>query len=158
MGADYMKKIWGLIGILGMTFFILAGCRQDKAAEKDASLSAGNETPIENGVGLASVVSIEDAYYYNDLLTTDEGEVYALTDGTSEEGTDPVLVWKSTDQGENGTYSSKHAHLFTRYNRASVIARRLHTFIKFSLVRGSGVHIILHWSRSISTALYNLAL
>lgn len=96
-----MKKIWGLIGILGMTFFILAGCRQDKAAEKDASLSAGNETPIENGVGLASVVSIEDAYYYNDLLTTDEGEVYALTDGTSEEGTDPVLVWKSTDQGEN---------------------------------------------------------
>lgn len=47
-----MKKIWGLIGILGMTFFILAGCRQDKAAEKDASLSAGNETPIENGVGL----------------------------------------------------------------------------------------------------------
>ena len=101
MGADYMKKIWGLIGILGMTFFILAGCRQDKAAEKDASLSAGNETPIENGVGLASVVSIEDAYYYNDLLTTDEGEVYALTDGTSEEGTDPVLVWKSTDQGEN---------------------------------------------------------
>lgn len=96
-----MKKIWGLIGILGMTFFILAGCRQDKAAEKDASLSAGNETPIENGVGLASVVSIEDVYYYNDLLTTDEGEVYALTDGTSEEGTDPVLVWKSTDQGEN---------------------------------------------------------
>ena len=87
-----MKKIWGLIGILGMTFFILAGCRQDKVAEKDASLSAGNETPIENGVGLASVVSIEDAYYYNDLLTTDEGEVYALTDGTSEEGTDPVLV------------------------------------------------------------------
>ena len=70
-----MKKIWGLIGILGMTFFILAGCRQDKAAEKDASLSAGNEMPIENGVGLASVVSIEDAYYYNDLLTTDEGEV-----------------------------------------------------------------------------------
>lgn len=62
-----MKKIWGLIGILGMTFFILAGCRQDKAAEKDASLSAGNEMPIENGVGLASVVSIEDAYYYNDL-------------------------------------------------------------------------------------------
>ena len=40
-----MKKIWGLIGILGMTFFILAGCRQDKVAEKDASLSAGNETP-----------------------------------------------------------------------------------------------------------------
>lgn len=96
-----MKKIWGLIGILGMTFFILAGCGQDKAAEKDASLSAGNETTIENGVGLASVVSIEDVYYYNDLLTTDEGEVYALTDGTSEEGTDPVLVWKSTDQGEN---------------------------------------------------------
>ena len=64
-------------------------------------MSAGNETPIENGVGLASVVSIEDAYYYNDLLTTDEGEVYALTDGTSEDGTDPVLVWRSTDQGEN---------------------------------------------------------
>ena len=96
-----MKKIWGLIGILGMTFFILAGCGQDKVAEKDASLSAGNETTIENGVGLASVVSIEDVYYYNDLLTTDEGEVYALTDGTSEDGTDPVLVWKSTDQGEN---------------------------------------------------------
>ena len=85
----------------GYDIFILAGCRQDKAAEKDASLSAGSEMPIENGVGLASVVSIEDAYYYNDLLTTDEGEVYALTDGTSEEGTDPVLVWKSTDQGEN---------------------------------------------------------
>ncbi|MFR5701794.1 MAG: hypothetical protein ACLUD0_07925 [Eubacterium ramulus] len=85
----------------GNDIFILAGCGQDKVAEKDASLSAGNETTIENGVGLASVVSIEDVYYYNDLLTTDEGEVYALTDGTSEEGTDPVLVWKSTDQGEN---------------------------------------------------------
>ena len=70
-------------------------------------MSAGNETPIENGVGLASVVSIEDAYYYNDLLTTDEGEVYALTDGTSEEGTDPVLVWKSTDQGRKLGESNK---------------------------------------------------
>ena len=96
-----MKKIWGLFGILGMAFFMLAGCGQDKNAAKDASLSAENETPIENGVGLASVISIEDAYYYNDLLTTEAGEVYALTDGTSEDGTDPVLVWKSTDQGKN---------------------------------------------------------
>lgn len=96
-----MKKIWGLIGILVMTFFMLAGCGQDKNPAKDASLSAGDETPIENGVGLASVISIEDAYYYNDLLITEAGEVYALTDGTSEEGTDLVLVWKSTDQGEN---------------------------------------------------------
>ena len=96
-----MKKIWGLIGILGMTFFMLAGCGQDKNPAKDTSLSVGNETPVENGVGLASVISIEDAYYYNDLLTTEAGEVYALTDGTSEDGTDPVLVWKSTDQGEN---------------------------------------------------------
>ncbi|MCI5858310.1 MAG: extracellular solute-binding protein [Blautia sp.] len=95
-----MKKIAGLIGILGMTFFMLAGCGQDKTAEKDASLSAGNETPIENGVGLASVVSIKDAYY-NDLLTTDAGELYALTDGYTEDGTDPVLVWKSSDRGEN---------------------------------------------------------
>ena len=96
-----MKKIWGLIGILGMTFFMLAGCGQDKNTAQDASLSAENETPIENDVGVASVISIEDAYYYNDLLTTEAGEVYALTDGTSEDGTDPVLVWKSTDQGEN---------------------------------------------------------
>ena len=96
-----MKKIWGLIGILGMTFFMLAGCGQDKNPAKDTSLSVGNETPVENGVGLASVISIEDAYYYNDLLTTEAGEVYALTDGTSEDGTDPVLVWKSTDQGKN---------------------------------------------------------
>ena len=96
-----MKKIWGLFGILGMAFFMLAGCGQDKNPAKDTSLSVGNETPVENGVGLASVISIEDAYYYNDLLTTEAGEVYALTDGTSEDGTDPVLVWKSTDQGEN---------------------------------------------------------
>ena len=96
-----MKKICGLIGILGMTFFMLAGCGQDKNTAKDASLSAENETPIENGVGLASVINIEDAYYYNDLLTTDAGELYAMTDGTSEEGTDPVLVWKSSDRGEN---------------------------------------------------------
>ena len=96
-----MKKIWGLIGILGMTFFMLAGCGQDKNTAQDASLSAENETPIENSVGLASVINIEDAYYYNDLLTTDAGELYAMTDGTSEEGTDPVLVWKSTDQGKS---------------------------------------------------------
>ena len=78
-----MKKIWGLIGILGMTFFMLAGCGQDKNTAQDASLSAENETPIENSVGLASVINIEDAYYYNDLLTTDAGELYAMTDGTS---------------------------------------------------------------------------
>ena len=73
-----MKKIWGLIGILGMTFFMLAGCGQDKNTAQDASLSAENETPIENSVGLASVINIEDAYYYNDLLTTDAGELYAM--------------------------------------------------------------------------------
>ena len=88
-----MKKIWGLIGILGMTFFMLAGCGQDKNTAQDASLSAENETPIENDVGVASVISIEDAYYYNDLLTTEAGEVYALTGGTCEDGRDAVLGW-----------------------------------------------------------------
>ena len=92
MGTD--RDTWNDI-------FMLAGCGQDKNTAQDASLSAENETPIENSVGLASVINIEDAYYYNDLLTTDAGELYAMTDGTSEEGTDPVLVWKSTDQGKS---------------------------------------------------------
>ncbi len=96
-----MKKTMLLMGILGMTFFMLAGCGQNNAADSDAKLSSENETPIENGVGVASAINIEDAYYYNDLLTTDAGEIYALTDGTSEDGTDPVLVWKSSDRGEN---------------------------------------------------------
>ena len=32
-----MKKIWGLIGILGMTFFMLAGCGQKNTTDADAS-------------------------------------------------------------------------------------------------------------------------
>lgn len=96
-----MKKTMVLMGILGMTFFMLAGCGQNKTADNDVALSAENETPIENGVGVASAINIEDAYNYNDLLTTDTGEIYALTDGTSEAGTDSVLVWKSSDRGEN---------------------------------------------------------
>lgn len=97
-----MKKIFLLMGVLGMVFFMLAGCGQDKEAKKDVAMSVGNETPIENGVGLASVVSVgDDYYYYYDLLITDAGDLYALTEVFSEDGTDPVFVWKSSDRGEN---------------------------------------------------------
>lgn len=90
------------MGVLGMAFFMLAGCGQDKEAKKGAETSAEHEAPIENGVGLASVISVEDDhYYYYDLLTTDAGDLYALTEPFSEDGTDPVFVWKSSDRGEN---------------------------------------------------------
>ena len=75
-----MKKIWGMITILGMTVCLLAGCGNDKKAAQDGSTSAENETAMENGTGSGSVISIGDSYYY-DLLTSETGDIYALTDG-----------------------------------------------------------------------------
>ena len=49
---------------------------------------------------LGSVISIGDSYYY-DLLSSETGDIYALTDGEAENGEKPVFVWKSSDQGEN---------------------------------------------------------
>ena len=95
-----MKKIWGMVTILGMTVCLLAGCGNDKKAAQDGSISAENETAMENGTGSGSVISIGDSYYY-DLLSSENGDIYALTDGEAENGEKPVFVWKSSDQGEN---------------------------------------------------------
>ena len=95
-----MKKIWGMTAILGMTVCLLAGCGNDKKAAQDGSTSAENETAMENGTGSGSVISIGDSYYY-DLLSSENGDIYALTDGEAENGEKPGFVWKSSDQGEN---------------------------------------------------------
>ena len=95
-----MKKIWGMVTILGMTVCLLAGCGNDKKAAQDGSTNVENETAMENGTGSGSVISIGDSYYY-DLLSSETGDIYALTDGEAENGEKPVFVWKSSDQGEN---------------------------------------------------------
>ena len=51
-----MKKIWGMVTILGMTVCLLAGCGNDKKAAQDGSTNVENETAMENGTGSGSVV------------------------------------------------------------------------------------------------------
>lgn len=50
-----MKKIWGMVTILGMTVCLLAGCGNDKKAAQDGSTNVENETAMENGTGSGSV-------------------------------------------------------------------------------------------------------
>lgn len=42
-----MKKIWGMVTILGMTVCLLAGCGNDKKAAQDGSTNVENETAME---------------------------------------------------------------------------------------------------------------
>ena len=41
-----MKKIWGMVTILGMTVCLLAGCGNDKKAAQDGSTNVENETAM----------------------------------------------------------------------------------------------------------------
>ena len=75
-----------------MTVCLLAGCGNDKKAAQDGSTNVENETAMENGTGSGSVISIGDSYYY-DLLSSETGDIYALTDGEAENGEKPVFVW-----------------------------------------------------------------
>lgn len=76
---------------------MLDGCRNSEQSELTANLKY--EESLENGI-TTSIVSIEDAYYY-DILSDDLGGVYALTDNIADDdSTDAsVIGWKSMDQG-----------------------------------------------------------
>lgn len=96
-----MKKIFIMFCMVGMALSLMAGCSGSARTERqNENTGDGSSEVLENGVGISSEISIEDAYYYN-LLANDAGDIFAFTDNFSEEGSKdaPVIVWKSSDRG-----------------------------------------------------------
>lgn len=98
-----MKKIFLAFFMVGLSVLMLSGCgNSNHNGQKKESTSAGGENTeaLENGKGMSTVVSIEDAYYY-DLMADDTGDIFALTDNASKSALKDarVIAWKSSDQG-----------------------------------------------------------
>ena len=98
-----MKKILWIFCMAGMMVFILAGCSgsaQKGQQDGDASAGDGSAGGIEGGVGVSSIVSIKDAYYYS-LLENDAGDIVAFANASSGIASEdaPAVAWKSSDRG-----------------------------------------------------------
>lgn len=97
-----MKKKILLWGMIGMFLLSVSGCGKQGVKEQQQE-NTGSDTvqELENAKGISTIVSIEDAYYY-DLFENEEGKICALADnGISGGGKDaPVIAWESSDRGE----------------------------------------------------------
>lgn len=99
-----MKKFLLMFCMVGMVLSVLAGCSgSGQNGRQDERTDAETESAevLEHGVGISSVISIEDAYYYH-LLAADTGDIFAFADNFSEGDfkDEPVIVWKSSDRGD----------------------------------------------------------
>ena len=109
-----MKKIWGMVTILGMTVCLLAGCGNDKKAAQDGSTNVENETAMENGTGSGSVwkssdqgENWEDEMQLPDTLPEDS---YLLA-GTLQESTDGLEAFVIVSDPENSESDAGGCHL-----------------------------------------------
>lgn len=87
-------------------FSLMAGCSgsaQTGRQNENTDAEAGSAGTLENGIGISSEISIEDAYYYN-LLANDAGDIFAFTDNFSGESSKdaPVIAWRSSDRATHG--------------------------------------------------------
>lgn len=99
-----MKKFFWVFCMVGMMFSLMAGCSgsaQTGRQNENTDAEAGSAGTLENGIGISSEISIEDAYYYN-LLANDAGDIFAFTDNFSGESSKdaPVIAWRSSDRGD----------------------------------------------------------
>lgn len=98
-----MRKIFLTFCAMIAAALMATGCgntNHTEQQEKDKPVGEKNTDIPENQNGTAYTISIENAFYY-DLMTTDEGGLFALTDNTHESasGTSHVIAWQSSDQG-----------------------------------------------------------
>lgn len=94
------KKMIIVLCFMGLISVALPGC-SDTGQDQNTLSDMENDQPLENATGMSSVISIEDAYYY-DILEDSEGNLLAVTDNDiiGENTGQPVIAWESPDKGE----------------------------------------------------------
>ena len=94
------RKIITVLCLMGLISVALPGC-SDTGQDQNTLSDMENDQPLENATGMSSVISIEDAYYY-DILEDSEGNLLAVTDNDiiGENTGQPVIAWESSDKGE----------------------------------------------------------